>query len=445
MGSHANGSATAIGSAPREHGTAADARRPSVAVIGAGVSGLTAAYLLSRTHEVTLFEAEDQLGGHAHTHDVTDSDGRRHAVDSGFIVHNDVTYPWLRKLFGELDVEVRPTEMSMSVRCEGCGLEYAGGRGLRGVFAQPRRLIDPRFIRMLWQVKRFHRRASAFLRTTDDENLTTYGEFLEREGFSGHFIAHYAVPVVSCVWSAGRETALVYPARYLFRFLDHHGLLRVGGSPQWYSVAGGSRIYVERLAGLLQDVRAAHAVTDVTRREDGVQIRDVTGLVTRVDRVVIATHADQALGLLADPSDAEVTTLKQFGYSSNVTVLHTDSSVLPEARNARASWNYRMTSCDRPGQPAAVTYWMNRLQGHRAAQDFLVTLNDRERLDPGSVAAVMHYEHPIYTPEAVRAQSRLGGLATDRTVYAGAYHGWGFHEDGCRSGVEAARHFGVTW
>jgi uncharacterized protein len=222
-------------------------------------------------------------------------------------------------------------------------------------------------------------------------------------------------------------------------------MLRVGGSPQWYSIAGGSRVYVERLAGLLKDVRAAHAVTDVTRRGDGVQIRDATGQVTPVDRVVIATHADQALGLLTDPSDAELTTLKQFGYSSNVTVLHTDSSVLPEARNARASWNYRMTSCDRPGQPAVVSYWMNRLQGHRSPEAFLVTLNDRERLDPGSVAAVMHYEHPIYTPEAVRAQSQLGGLATDRTVYAGAYHGWGFHEDGCRSGVEAARHFGVTW
>jgi uncharacterized protein len=446
MHSTATSATTGQGSAHKARApSAAGSRRPSVAVIGAGVSGLTAAYLLSRTHDVTLLEAEDRLGGHAHTHDVTDSDGRRHAVDSGFIVHNDVTYPWLRKLFGELDVEVHPTEMSMSVRCEGCRLEYAGGRGLRGVFAQPRRLIDPRFIRMLWQVKRFHRRASAFLRTTDDENLTTYGKFLEREGFSGHFIAHYAVPVVSCVWSAGREATLVYPARYLFRFLDHHGLLRVGGSPQWYSVAGGSRIYVERLAGLLPDVRAAHAVTDVTRREDGVEIRDVTGQVTRVDRVVIATHADQALGLLADPSDAEVTTLKAFGYSSNVTVLHGDRSVLPEARNARASWNYRMTSCDPPGQPAAVTYWMNRLQGHQSPMAFLVTLNDRERLDPGSVAAVMHYEHPIYTAEAVRAQSRLGDLATDRTVYAGAYHGWGFHEDGCRSGVEAARHFGVTW
>ena len=433
------------GSAFAEPGTAAGACRPSVAVIGAGVSGLTAAYLLSRTHDVTLFESQDRLGGHAHTHDVTDSAGRPHAVDSGFIVHNDVTYPWLRKLFGELDVEVRPAEMSMSVRCEECGLEYAGGRGLRGVFAQPRRLIHPRFVRLLWQIRRFHRRALAFLRTTDDENLTTYGEFLGREGFSGQFIAHYAVPVVSCVWSAGRETTLAYPARYLFRFLDHHGMLRVAGSPQWYTVAGGSRTYVDRLAGLLPDVRAAHAVTDITRCADGVVIRDVTGQVTRVDRVVIATHADQALSLLADPSDAEVATLKQFGYSGNQAVLHTDRSVLPRARNARASWNYRMTSCDRPGQPAVVSYWMNRLQGHQSPETFLVTLNDRERLDPGSIVATLEYQHPIYTPEAVRAQSLLGSLATDRTVYAGAYHGWGFHEDGCRSGVEAARHFGVTW
>jgi uncharacterized protein len=419
--------------------------RPSVAVVGSGVSGLTAAYLLGRTHDVTLFEAENRLGGHAHTHDLIASDGSEHAVDSGFIVHNDRTYPWLRKLFAELDVEVRPTEMSMSVRCEGCGLEYAGGRGLRGLLAQPRRLLNPRFVRMLLQVKRFHRSATAFLKATDDDDLTTYGEFLERGGFTEHFVAHYAVPVVSCVWSSGREVALLYPARYLFRFLEHHGMLRVTGSPQWYTVAGGSRTYVERLAARLPDVRRSAAVTDITRRPDGVQILDATGAATRFDRVVIATHADQALGLLTDPSDQEVQTLKAFGYSRNETVLHSDASVLPEAAEARASWNYRMSSCTSPDEPTVVTYWMNRLQGHSSPQDYLVTLNARERVDPDAVLAVMDYEHPIYTPESVAAQSRLGALATNRTVYAGAYHGWGFHEDGCRSGVEAARHFGVTW
>jgi predicted NAD/FAD-binding protein len=419
--------------------------RPSVAVIGAGVSGLTSAYLLARTHDVTLFEAQARLGGHAHTHDLADTDGRSHPVDSGFIVHNDVTYPWLRKLFAELHVEVRPTEMSMSVRCDDCGLEYAGGRGLRGLFAQPSRVLDRDFLHLLVQVRRFHRRASRFLRMTDDEDETTYGDFLRREGFGEHFIAHYAVPVVSCVWSAGRAAAMEYPARYLFRFLDHHGMLRIGGSPQWYSVVGGSRSYVERLSALLPDVRAGHAVTDVTRLGDGVQVRDVTGQLSVFDRVVIATHADQALGLLANPTDAEVTTLKQFGYSSNVAVLHTDHRVLPQAAGARASWNYRMASCDRPDEPAVVTYWMNRLQGLESRQEFLVTLNDAERIEPDRVRAVIDYEHPIYTVDSVRAQERLTRLATDRTVYAGAYHGWGFHEDGCRSGVEAARHFGVDW
>ena len=421
------------------------AARPSVAIVGSGISGLTAAYLLTRTHDVTLFERDNRLGGHAHTHDLTASDGSRHCVDSGFIVHNDRTYPWLRKLFAELEVEVRPAEMSMSVGCRGCGVEYAGGRGLRGILAQPGRLFDPRFVRLMLQVKRFHRRAAAFLRSTDHGDLTTYGAFLQREGFSEYFITHYAVPVVSCVWSSGRDAALLYPARYLFRFLDQHGMLRVTGSPRWYTVVGGSRTYVERVSARLEDVRTSRAVTDITRRPHGVEIRDANGQVALFDRVVIATHADQALNLLTDPTDDEVQALKAFGYARNQAVLHTDASILPDTAAARACWNYQLSSCTSRAQPPVVTYWMNRLQGLASPDHYLVTLNAQDVIDPDRVVAVMEYEHPIYTPEAVAAQSQLAALATSQTVYAGAYHGWGFHEDGCYSGVKAARHFGVFW
>jgi predicted NAD/FAD-binding protein len=222
-------------------------------------------------------------------------------------------------------------------------------------------------------------------------------------------------------------------------------MLSVTGSHQWYTVTGGSRTYVERLAARLPDVRRDHAVTDITRHADGVELRDRTGAVTRADRVVIATHADQALDLLTDPTDDEVSTLKAFGYSDNLTLLHTDGSVLPKAAGARAAWNFRMRSCAAVDEPVVVSYWMNRLHGLDTDEQYVVTLNDEQRVDPRSVVAAMRYEHPAYTPESVRAQSRLAGLATGRTVYAGAYHGWGFHEDGCRSGVEAARHFGVRW
>lgn len=419
--------------------------RPTVAVIGAGVSGLTAAYLLARTHDVTLYEAEHRLGGHAHTHDVVDSRGSTHPVDSGFIVHNDRTYPLLRRLFSELGVAVRPTEMSMSIRCEECGLEYAGGRGLRGILAQPWRLADRSFVRMLLQVRRFHRRATSFLEHTDDTDTTTYGEFLRGEGFSEHFITHYAVPVVSCVWSSGQDTALLYPARYLFRFLEHHGMLSVTGSPQWYTVVGGSRSYVDHIAEHLPAVRTGTAVSAVWRTVEGVEVEGTDGVTARFDRVVVATHADQALAVLADPTEDELAVLKTFAYTPNETVLHTDPSLLPRAQQARSSWNYLMESCSVLGSDPVVTYWMNRLQGHDSAEPHLVTLNARARIDSGSVIAVMDYEHPLYTAESVAAQSRLASLATSTTVFAGAYHGWGFHEDGCRSGVEAARHFGVDW
>ena len=419
--------------------------RLSVAVIGSGISGLTAAYLLNRTHDVTLFEADNRLGGHSHTHEFNEANNATYLVDSGFIVHNDKTYPWLRKLFAELDVQVRPTEMSMSIQCKGCALEFAGGRGLSGILAQPYRLLDIKFLRLLVQVKRFHRRASKFMRSHGNDDLTTYGTFLEKEGFSEHFISHYAVPIVSCVWSSGRVDALQYPARYLFRFLDQHGLLRITGSPQWYTVVGGSKAYVQRLAALLPDVRTSRAVTGIIRNHDRVEIRDISGGITEVDRVVIATHPDQALKLLVDPTEQEIEVLQAFEYARNETVLHTDPTLLSSRKSARASWNYRMSSCSPADSPPVVTYWMNRLQGLDSPKEYLVTLNATNQINDDEVLAMMNYEHPIYTTKSVAAQSKLGSLATARTVYAGAYHGWGFHEDGCRSGVLAAEHFGATW
>lgn len=427
----------------------------SVAVVGSGVSGLTAAYLLrQRGHDVTVFESDDRFGGHAHTHTVADgpgADAPTHRVDSGFIVHNDRTYPYLRRLFAELDVDVHATEMSMSIACEGCGLEFAGGRGGKGIFAQKRRLLDLRYLRMLLGVKRFGRLAQELLDSPESpDEPQTYGDFLAQHGFDEYFVSHYAIPVVSCVWSSGHETALQYPARYLFTFLKHHGFLSIKGSPQWFTVVGGSHSYIDKVTAAIGDVRSSTPITSITRTttDDGrraVELVDAAGATHHADAVVIATHADDALALLADPTADEKRVLGAFEYSENETVLHRDGSMLPTAPAARSSWNYRMSSCAERNDVTAVTYWMNRLQGIESERPFLVTLNATERLDPDTVHATMHYTHPIYTPTSVAAQAELGSLFTDTTVYAGAYHGWGFHEDGCRSGVEAAAALGATW
>ena len=413
-----------------------------IAVVGAGVSGLTAAYLLSREHDVTLFESEPRLGGHAHTHTVETASGDLR-VDSGFIVHNDRTYPMLRRLFAELGVEARDTEMSMSIRDEGSGTEYAGGRGVKGFVARPRQLLDREFVAMLRSVTRFHTLAHTFLEQTDDEDTTTYGEFIRDAGFSEVFTRLYAVPLVACVWSSGSEEAMGYPARYLFRFLEHHGMLSVGDSPQWMTVVGGSRTYVDALAARLPAVRSGDPVTAVSRTPDGVELRTASGRIEQADRVVLALHADDALGILTDATPAEKEVLGAFRYSQNETVLHRDGSLMPRARLARSSWNY-LVGTD-PTQGAVVTYWMNRLQGLPRDEPFYVTLNATDRIDPAKVVATMSYRHPLYDLDAVRAQRRLPTLATERTAFAGAYHGWGFHEDGCRSGVEAAAAFGVHW
>ncbi|MCK2240880.1 MULTISPECIES: FAD-dependent oxidoreductase [unclassified Crossiella] len=418
--------------------------RPKVAVIGAGVAGLTAAYLLQRRYEVTLFEQENRLGGHAHTHDVLTPDGRLAAIDSGFIVHNEHTYPYLLKLFGELEVATQAAEMSMSVACEGCGLEYAGARRLPGLFAQPGNLGNPRYLRLLGEVTRFHRHARRLLADPDTWDVTL-GAFLAIGGYSRYFTDHFMLPVVSAVWSAGPELSRQYPARYLFEFLRNHGLLSVGGSHQWRTVTGGSRSYVERAAKNLAAVHTATPVRAVHRGADGVLVRGEDDELHAVDKVVLAAHADQALALLAEPTPAEQAVLGAFRYSRNETWLHTDPAVLPRAAGARAAWNYRKPACSPEGGPVLVSYHMNRLMRLAEPLDYVVTLNATDRIPAHAVLAKMVYEHPVYTPESVAAQQRLPELNTEVTAFAGAYHGWGFHEDGCAAGVRAARALGVAW
>ena len=418
--------------------------RPTAAVIGGGVSGLTAAYLLSRTHHVTLFEADDRVGGHAHTHDVPLSDGTSAAVDSGFIVLNDRTYPLLRRLFAELGVDTRPTEMSMSITCDGCGLNYVGGRKAPGIFAQRRRLLDPRFWRLLLGVRRFQKAALRLL-AKEPNSAVTYGQFLDRHGFDEHFVTHYALPIVSCVWSMGHREALDYPAAYLFAFLDHHGFLVLRDAPTWHTVVGGSRSYVGAITSQLDVVRTRTRVTAVSRKPDAVEIDDELGAHHGFDKVVIATHADDALALLTDADEDGQAVLGAFGYSRNVTHLHRDESVLPARRAGRASWNYRLEGCRTVTDRSRVSYWMNLLQGHSESDPLVVTLNPGEGETPSDVIATMTYLHPTYTAASVAAQDRLAGLNTDRLAFAGAYHGWGFHEDGCRSGVAAAEALGATW
>lgn len=417
-------------------------------MIGSGVSGLTAAWVLARDAEVTLYEAQPRFGGHAHTHRLPARRGSETllGVDSGFIVHNDRTYPTLLRLFDELGVATQESDMSMSVRCDGCGLEYAGARGLSGLFAEPRSLTRPRYLRMLGEVTRFHRRARAELdRVAGDE--APLGEFLSAAKFSRYFTAHLIVPLVAAVWSCPPDVALDYPVRYLLTFLDHHGMLTVFGSPTWRTVTGGSARYVEAVTDRLHTVCSGVPVRTVTRTAAGVTVRDAADRVEEFDAAVIATHPDQALALLEQPTRTETEILDALTYSVNRTVLHTDTSVLPTRPGARASWNYRLPACDARPDRVLVSYDLSRLQRLDAAADrrFVVTLGDGDRVDPAAVIDTMVYEHPQYTPVFRAAQQRLPELGDQRLVFAGAYHGWGFHEDGALSGVVAAERLGGRW
>ncbi|MGN7250165.1 NAD(P)/FAD-dependent oxidoreductase [Arthrobacter sp. SAFR-014] len=424
----------------------ADERR-RVAVVGSGVAGLTAAHILSRRDHVTLFESDSRAGGHAHTHDVRQDSGSL-SVDTGFIVHNNRTYPNLIRLFAELGVETQDSDMTMSIRCDGCGLEYAGAKGASGVFARPANLARPRFLLMLAEILRFWRKARALLAAgADGEGQEeTLGEFLARERFSDYFTSHFMAPVVSAVWSCDPTTALAYPARYLFTFLEHHGMLGVKGSPQWKTVKGGSRRYVDRVVDGLQDVRLSTPVLAVRRIPTGVEITTAAGT-EHFDAAVIAAHPREALALMAEPTPAEVQILGHIPYSVNRIKFHRDPAVLPRSGAARASWNYRLPSCAaRPGH-VLVSYDLTRLQRLTPGDggSYIVSLGESELIEPESVLQDLVYEHPQYTPESMAAQERLGELGDHRLAFAGAYHGWGFHEDGAASGVRAAAQLGRAW
>ncbi|PUA81351.1 FAD-dependent oxidoreductase [Nocardioides currus] len=420
-----------------------------IGVVGSGVAGLTAAYVASRTAHVTLFEADDRLGGHADTHVVDSPDGELR-IDTGFIVHNRRTYPTLLRLFAELGIATQPSEMSLSVSDQGSGVEYAGALGATGLFPTRSSLRSADHWRMLAAIPRFHRRARAVLsaggHVGDDYDVDadqTLREFLADGGFSDHFVRHFMEPLVAAVWSCDPETSLDYPARYLFTFLEHHGMLGVFGSPQWRTVTGGSGTYVAAVAAELQSVRTGTKVTSVRELSDRVEVTDGNGEVHAFDAVVVATHPSHALTMLESPTTEQAEVLGALPYSANTALLHTDTSLLPHATNARSSWNFQ-----RPATPTGqvtVTYDLTRLQRLPTDTHYLVTLGGEDLVDPASVIDRMEYEHPLYTPASVAAQRRLPSIDTDRVAFAGAYHGWGFHEDGARSGLAAATRLGLTW
>jgi predicted NAD/FAD-binding protein len=410
-----------------------------IAIVGAGVSGLVAAHLLNAEHEVTLFEAADYVGGHANTVRV-DTPNETHAVDTGFIVFNDRNYPNFERLLGRLGVASQPSTMSFSVSDERGDFEY-NGSSPNGLFAKRAHLVTPWFHRMVADLVRFNRSSRALLHGVDEG--PSLGHWLEQQRFSRPFIDRLIVPQASAVWSADPRQMWSFPARFMVEFFDNHGMLAIRNRPRWRTVSGGSARYVEALINRFSGrVRLSTPVQSVTRRDDSVLVTPRGGEAERYDEVVLATHSDQALRLLADASDREHEILGAISYQANEAVLHTDVRMLPRRRRAWASWNYHL----RPpadGLPT-VTYHMNRLQSLRAEHQFCVTLNRTAEIDPEHVIRRIPYAHPVFTGAGIRAQERVAEIsARTRTHFCGAYWGWGFHEDGVASALRVAKHFGA--
>ena len=411
-----------------------------IAIIGTGISGLSAAWALHRDHALTLFEAGDYIGGHTHTVDV-EVQGRPYAVDTGFIVFNDWTYPQFIELLDQLQVASRPTQMSFSVRCERSGLEY-NGETLNTLFAQRRNLFRPAFHRMIRDILRFNREAPALLEQEQDPSLDAY---LRAGRYSREFIDHYILPMAAAIWSAEPVLMGQMPARFFVRFFKNHGLLSVRDRPQWRVISGGSRSYVEVLVAPFREHIRLNCPVEWLRRTPGqIEIKPVGGAVEYFDQVIIATHSDQALRLLADPSAQEREILGALPYQENDVVLHTDTRLLPQRRLAWAAWNYHLPA--QPRDRVAVTYNMNILQGLEAPETFCVTLNRGDAIDPARILYRTTYHHPVFTTAGVQAQARRAEISgVNRTWYCGAYWRNGFHEDGVDSGLAVARDLSAGW
>ncbi len=410
-----------------------------IAIIGTGISGMVAAWHLHREHSITVFEANNYIGGHTHTVPV-EIEGRSYSIDTGFIVFNKRTYPNFCTLLDRLGVESQESEMSFSVKCERTGLEYCG-TSLNTLFAQRANLFRPSFLQMLLEILRFNRQSPQLL--SEDSDEISLGDYLDKGRYSQTFRENYLIPMGAAIWSTSPSKMLEFPARYFIQFLVNHGLVTLTDRPIWRTIVGGSWKYIDRLTASFRDqIRLNCPVISVRRTEVDVEVTSTVGS-ERFDQVVFATHGDQALRLLSDSSSCEREVLAPFVCSKNVAVLHTDASIMPKRRRAWASWNYHLSNS--PQDAPSVTYQMNILQRLNSTETFCVTLNREDAIRPEKILGRFVYEHPIYSPEAVLSQRRhseISGIC-HRTHYCGAYWGFGFHEDGVKSALVVAKAFGI--
>lgn len=412
-----------------------------IAIVGTGVSGLTCAHLLHTRHDVTVFEADDQPGGHANTVTVRLTEGE-HRVDTGFIVYNERNYPHFTRLLTELGIATRSSDMSFSVSDEVDDMEWRSSSPAT-MFAQPRNLVRPSFLRMLVDIGRFNRGARRLLEAPIDVDYTL-ADFLAEGRWSRSFVDWYLIPMGSAIWSADPSVFTRFPAAAFVSFFNNHGLLGLGNQPEWRTVVGGSAMYVDAIVGPLgRKLRLSTPVSKLGRRNDDVEVTTATGDVDHFDHVIIATHSDQALRMLSDPTQVEREILGNIGYRPNVATLHTDARLLPRRPRARASWNWHR----RPGITApTLTYDLSRLQGLTSEVPICLTLNRPEAIDPGRVVDTMTYWHPVFDSAAMRAQRRHAEISGHAGIsYCGAYWGFGFHEDGVQSALGVCRQLGVSW